>query len=58
MQTNGRKTPGRVYLHPAAGSTPESIQRVQRETGMLVVIGTHAARLIPIAAAGSRAVMA
>ncbi|WP_282235658.1 hypothetical protein [Salinicola endophyticus] len=57
MQTNGRN-PGRVYLHPAAGSNPESIQRVQRETGMLVVLGARCARLIPIAATGSRAVTA
>lgn len=57
MQTNGRN-PGRVYLHPAAGTTPESIKHIQRETGMLVVLGARCARLIPIAAAGSRAVMA
>ncbi|WP_187776019.1 hypothetical protein [Salinicola corii] len=58
MQTNTRKTPGRVYLHPASGTSPESIQRIQRETGMLVVLGTNAARLIPMTAARGQAVTA
>ncbi|WP_342594545.1 hypothetical protein AAGT95_16800 [Salinicola lusitanus] len=58
MQTNTRKTPGRVYLHPASGSSPESIQRIQRETGMLVVLGASAARLIPMTATRGQAVTA
>lgn len=58
MQTNARKTPGRVYLHPASGTNPESIQRIQRETGMLVVIGTRTARLIPMTATRGQAVTA
>ena len=28
----------RVFLHPALTHSPDSIRRVQRETGMLVVI--------------------
>lgn len=60
MQTNARITPGRVYLHPALGASPETIRRIQRETGLLVVLesGARAARLIPMAAAGDRAASA
>lgn len=28
----------RVYLHPALTHSPQAIKRIQRETGMLVVI--------------------
>jgi hypothetical protein len=31
----------RVYLHPVLTHTPDSIQRIQRETGMLVVLAAN-----------------
>lgn len=27
-----------VYLHPAAASSPEAIERIQRSTGQLVIV--------------------
>lgn len=31
----------RVYLHPALATSPDSIRRIQRETGCLVVLGAN-----------------
>lgn len=56
MQTNTRKTPGRVYLHPASGNSPDKIERIQRETGMLVTLAGNHIRLVPMTATHGQAV--
>lgn len=30
-----------VYLHPAAASSPATIARIQRRTGLRVMVGSH-----------------
>lgn len=40
METAHRFTRCPVYLHPAAASNPGTIARIQRRTGLLVIVGT------------------
>lgn len=47
-QTTTASPSARVYLHPALIHSPQAVERVQRETGMLVVV-THSARTLRLA---------
>jgi hypothetical protein len=40
MQTKQHKPRCPVYLHPAAATTPATIDVIQRQTGLLVIIST------------------
>jgi len=38
MQTNQHSTTRcRVYIHPAACTSPEAVEAIQRQTGLLVI---------------------
>ncbi len=52
METAHRFTRCPVYLHPAAASNPGTIARIQRRTGLLVIVGSghKAATLRPFPA--------
>jgi hypothetical protein len=40
MQTTQHNPRCPVYLHPAAATTPASIEAIQRQTGLIVIINT------------------
>ncbi|WP_207815476.1 hypothetical protein [Pseudomonas sp. 50_B] len=43
MQTTTQHSPTRcpVYLHPAACTSPEAVDKIQRQTGLLVIATTR-----------------
>ena len=44
--TQHNKTRCPVYLHPAAATNPAAIDAIQRQTGLLIIVGgPHFARL-------------
>lgn len=40
-----------VYLHPAAASSPAAVERIQRNTGLLVIVNLGRASIAPAPAA-------
>lgn len=38
MQTTQHKNRCPVYLHPAAATSPATVERIQRSTGLLVIV--------------------
>ena len=36
-----------VYLHPAAASSPAAVERIQRNTGLLVIVNLGRATIAP-----------
>lgn len=40
-----------VYLHPAAATSPAAVERIQRSTGLLVIVNLGRAALAPTPAA-------
>lgn len=40
-----------VYLHPAAATSPAAVERIQRSTGLLVIINLGRATIAPAPAA-------
>lgn len=40
-----------VYLHPAVASSPAAVERIQRNTGLLVIVNLGRASIAPAPAA-------
>ncbi|PIB50490.1 hypothetical protein AOA57_08695 [Pseudomonas sp. 2588-5] len=40
-----------VYLHPAAATSPAAVERIQRNTGLLVIVNLGRATIAPAPAA-------
>ena len=40
-----------VYLHPAAATSPAAVERIQRSTGLLVIVNLGRATIAPSPAA-------
>lgn len=40
-----------VYLHPAAATSPAAVERIQRSTGLLVIVNLGRATIAPSTAA-------
>lgn len=40
-----------VYLHPAAATSPAAVERIQRSTGLLVIVNLGRATIAPAPAA-------
>lgn len=36
-----------VYLHPAAATSPAAVERIQRNTGLLVIVNLGRASIVP-----------
>lgn len=49
--TQHRNTRCPVYLHPAAASSPAAVERIQRNTGLLVIVNLGRASIAPAPAA-------
>lgn len=48
MQTTQHKnTRCPVYLHPAAATSPAAVERIQRSTGLLVIVNLGRAAIAP-----------
>lgn len=43
-----------VYLHPAAATSPAAVDRIQRSTGLLVIVNLGRATIAPALAAVAR----
>ncbi len=48
-QHNNTRCP--VYLHPAAANSPAAVERIQRSTGLLVIVNLGRATIAPAPAA-------
>ncbi|WP_025856651.1 hypothetical protein [Pseudomonas sp. CHM02] len=52
MQTTQHSNPRcPVYLHPAAATSPAAVERIQRNTGLLVIVNLGRATIAPAPAA-------
>ena len=42
-----------VYLHPAVATNPDAVERIQRRTGLLVIVNLGRATIAPAPAAAA-----
>lgn len=47
MQTTQQNNRCPVYLHPAAATSPAAVERIQRSTGLLVIVNLGRATIAP-----------